>query len=149
MKDFLPLQLLKNTVTRTASRALLGLGAAVVLALGVEHTTAPAKESAAVRSFAPGETIERAQLPPQAHQTLALIYAGGPFPHKRDGITFSNRERLLPKQPRGWWREYTVPTPGLNHRGARRIVCGGTTPTNPESCYWTADHYASFALIVN
>jgi ribonuclease T1 len=65
-----------------------------------------------------------------------------------DGTVFGNRERLLPDQTRGYYREYTVPTPGLNHRGARRIVCGGSQPRAPRACYYTADHYASFKRIV-
>ncbi|MBC7205944.1 MAG: ribonuclease, partial [Methyloversatilis sp.] len=68
--------------------------------------------------------VELAQLPPEAAQTLALIRQGGPFPYNRDGVVFHNRERRLPMQKRGYYREYTVPTPGLNHRGARRIVAG-------------------------
>ena len=93
-------------------------------------------------SGAPPAYVDVADLPPQAVDTLALIDAGGPFPSSHDGATFENRERLLPDQPRGWYREYTVPTPGSSDRGARRIVVGrdGTE-------YWTADHYASFSRI--
>lgn len=80
-------------------------------------------------------------LPPEAHDTLALIARGGPFPHPQDGGVFGNYEGRLPKQPRGWYHEYTVETPGLSHRGARRIITGGTPPRD----YWyTADHYESF-----
>lgn len=60
---------------------------------------------------------------------------------------FGNRERLLPSQARGYYREYTVPTPGSRDRGARRIVCGGLRPVTPEACWYTDDHYASFRLI--
>ena len=82
------------------------------------------------------------QLPPEARQTLILIKRGGPFPYSRDGIPFGNREGLLPPQQRNYYREYTVPTPGLNHRGARRIIAGRTGE------YWyTADHYRSFKRI--
>ncbi|WP_243708001.1 ribonuclease domain-containing protein [Luteimonas arsenica] len=80
-------------------------------------------------------------LPPEAHATLALIDRGGPFPHRQDGSVFQNRERLLPQRPRGHYREYTVDTPGLGHRGARRIVTGGDPPAE---WYYTADHYRSF-----
>ena len=80
-------------------------------------------------------------LPPEALATLALIQRGGPFPYRKDGTTFQNRERLLPTKPRGFYREYTVPTPGLSHRGARRIVTGGQPP---REWYSTADHYESF-----
>ena len=80
-------------------------------------------------------------LPDEARDTIALIRRGGPFPHPQDGSTFQNRERLLPAQPRGWYREYTVETPGLSHRGARRIVTGGDPP---ETWHYTDDHYDSF-----
>jgi len=80
-------------------------------------------------------------LPPEAHATIALIERGGPFPHRQDGSVFGNREGRLPRQPRGWYREYTVDTPGLSHRGARRIVTGGNPP---REWYYTDDHYDSF-----
>lgn len=80
-------------------------------------------------------------LPPEAHATLALIDRGGPFPHRQDGGVFQNRERLLPERTRGYYREYTVDTPGLDHRGARRIVTGGDPPVE---WHYTADHYRSF-----
>jgi guanyl-specific ribonuclease Sa len=83
-------------------------------------------------------------LPPEADATLALIAAGGPFPYDRDGVVFGNFEQRLPPRERGWYHEYTVPTPGVDHRGARRIVTGG----NPPSEYWyTDDHYGSFRRI--
>jgi ribonuclease T1 len=93
-------------------------------------------------------TVSRASLPPEAVATERLVRSGGPFPHAKDGAVFGNRERLLPPQPRGWWREYTVRTPGARDRGARRIVCGGVPPTAPETCFYTDDHYASFRRIV-
>jgi ribonuclease T1 len=71
--------------------------------------------------------------------TLTLIEAGGPFPFERDGTVFENRERRLPSQPRGHYREYTVPTEGVKHRGPRRIVRGAHAET-----YYTRDHYDSF-----
>jgi guanyl-specific ribonuclease Sa len=83
----------------------------------------------------------RLALPPEAGRTIALIRQGGPFPHHQDGGVFGNREGHLPRMPRGWYREYTVETPGLGHRGARRIVTGGDPP---RDWYYTADHYASF-----
>jgi ribonuclease T1 len=94
------------------------------------------------------ETVSLLQLPPQAQTTHGLVRAGGPFPYDKDGSVFGNRERLLPAQSRGFYREYTVPTPGARDRGARRIVCGGRQPTEPEACFYTADHYASFRRIV-
>lgn len=93
-------------------------------------------------------SVAFAELPKEAQTTDRLIRAGGPFPYPKDGIVFGNRERILPGKPRGFYREYTVKTPGSRDRGARRIVCGGHQPTRPEACFYTGDHYASFALIV-
>ena len=92
-------------------------------------------------------TVSLQALPPEARDTHRLILSGGPFPHDKDGTVFGNRERLLPGKPRGFYREYTVETPKAKNRGARRIVCGGEPPVRPEVCYYTADHYASFARI--
>lgn len=86
--------------------------------------------------------ISLSRLPPEARETLRLIAAGGPFPYRRDGIEFQNREKRLPLQARGYYREYTVPTPGSRDRGARRIVSGKT-----DEYYYTADHYRSFKRI--
>jgi guanyl-specific ribonuclease Sa len=80
-------------------------------------------------------------LPPEARETIALVQRGGPFPHRQDGGAFGNREGRLPRKPRGWYREFTVATPGLRHRGARRIVTGGDPP---REWYYTDDHYDSF-----
>ncbi|OOG47048.1 ribonuclease domain-containing protein [Rhodanobacter sp. C01] len=82
-----------------------------------------------------------AYLPPEARDTLALIAHGGPFPHSQDGVVFGNYEHLLPEQPRGYYHEYTVETPGAGNRGARRIITGGTPP---DIYYYTDDHYRSF-----
>jgi ribonuclease T1 len=91
--------------------------------------------------------IALADLPKQGRETYALILAGGPFPYEKDGTVFGNRERLLPAQKRGFYREYTVKTPYARNRGAKRIVCGGSQPVKPEVCYYTEDHYASFKRI--
>jgi ribonuclease T1 len=91
--------------------------------------------------------VRVAELPRQAQETYERIRQGGPFPFDKDGTVFGNRERLLPGARRGYYREYTVITPGSRDRGARRIVCGGP-PRAPHSCYYTADHYASFRKIV-
>ena len=92
-------------------------------------------------------TVRVTELPRQGQETYELIRQGGPFPYAKDGTVFGNRERLLPIEKRGYWREYTVKTPGSRDRGARRIVCGGPK-TTPHACYYTADHYASFRKIV-
>ena len=80
-------------------------------------------------------------LPVEARDTLALIARGGPFPHRQDGSVFGNREKHLPAKPHGYYREYTVDAPGLDHRGARRIITAGQPP---EMYYYTDDHYDSF-----
>ena len=95
------------------------------------------------------DTVTLADLPVQGRKTYALILDGGPFPHEKDGVVFGNRERILPRQKRGYYREYTVKTPGSRDRGACRIVCGGQVPTVPDTCYYTSDHYNSFRRIVN
>jgi len=95
---------------------------------------------------APGASIPEQELPAQGRETYRNIRKGGPFPFDKDGVIFGNRERLLPLHKRGFYREYTVRTPGERNRGPRRIVCGGLA-TVPEACYYTADHYASFRKI--
>jgi ribonuclease T1 len=116
------------------------------LVLGVAMSALPllAKEA---RLGPSGSEVSVGSLPPQAQTTYRLVLQGGPFPYAKDGVTFSNRERLLPPQTRGYYREYTVKTPWSTDRGARRIVCGGPV-TVPVACYYTADHYASFRKIV-
>ena len=86
--------------------------------------------------------VAAAELPEQARQTIALIHKGGPFPDERDGIVFGNFEKLLPSKERGYYREYTVRTPGVKGRGARRIVAGRS-----GELYYTDDHYQSFRRI--
>ena len=98
--------------------------------------------SCSALSFAERE-IEKKHLPQEAIETLALIRKGGPFPHPRDGVAFGNREKNLPPRERGWYREYTVKTPGARDRGARRIVAG-----RDGTLYYTDDHYRSFKRIL-
>lgn len=87
-----------------------------------------------------------ASLPREAREVLALIRSGGPFRFERDGVTFGNREGSLPSARRGFYHEYTVATPGVRTRGARRLVCGGPR-TMPDACYYSDDHYATFRRI--
>lgn len=115
---------------RRLALVLLGL----TLLAGVSHAFWSGSRDA-------GE-IAVAQLPPEARQTLSLIRAGGPFPYGKDGSVFGNREGRLPQQQRGYYREYTVPTPGARDRGARRIVAG-----RGGDLWYTADHYRSFRRI--
>ena len=118
-----------------------GLVAGALLACLLLSANASARGTCAV-----GQSITVAQLPPQGRDTLALIATGGPFPHGRDGVIFGNREKALPKAPRGYYHEYTVRTPGARNRGARRIVCGGDQRAT-EPCYYSDDHYQSFKCI--
>lgn len=122
---------------------VIALLVAVGAAVAVLAPEAPARGPAATQEA----TVAWRALPLEARQTHELILNQGPFPYSKDGIVFGNRERQLPERPRGYYREYTVPTPRSRDRGARRIVCGGPRPATPEACYYTDDHYASFRLI--
>jgi ribonuclease T1 len=93
-------------------------------------------------------TVSLSDLPKQGQQVYALISQGGPFAYDKDGVVFGNREQLLPKHKRGYYREYTVKTSGVRNRGAKRIVCGGLQVQSPDVCYYTEDHYSSFRKIV-
>jgi len=121
------------------SAGLLGSSPSVVQAKG------PLNEPVVTRQI---NTIAVSQLPPQGQGMMALIYQGGPFRYDKDGTVFGNREQILPRQNRGYYREYTVKTPSERTRGARRIICGGLKPAAPDACYYTDDHYASFRKIV-
>lgn len=114
--------------------------------LGTVLSVVPATGKESVASSVIADMPLRA-LPAQGQETYQLVFRGGPFPYEKDGSVFGNRERLLPSNKRGYYREYTVKTPGSRDRGARRIVCGGPA-TTPDSCYYTADHYDSFRRIV-
>jgi ribonuclease T1 len=89
------------------------------------------------------EIVKAASLPPEARTTLKLIDANGPYPYSRDGVVYNNLEKILPKQPKGYYHEYTVVTPGSKDRGARRIIAGGKGER-----FYTEDHYASFKEVV-
>lgn len=123
-------------------QALRKTGQVVILACAVQVAGA-----VQAKGEAPG-TMALAQLPTEAQATHRLILAGGPFPYRKDGSVFGNRERALPSKPRGFYHEYTVRTPGSRDRGAKRIVCGGELPTNPDACFYTGDHYTTFQRIV-
>jgi len=127
---------LASHVRRRAAAALAVAALAVAVAL----------PAAARTSAAPVTEVALADLPPEARQVSAAIREGGPFRYPRDGVVFGNRERILPDEPRGYYHEYTVPTPGMTSRGPRRIVCGGPKRA-PSACYYTADHYQSFRRI--
>jgi ribonuclease T1 len=144
-------------MARLSQRTLRLVGAALVAALALgawwlQSTGSPepsggAGAGAGVRIDAESglPVVDVADLPPEAAETLALIDAGGPFPHPgKDGSTFHNYEGVLPEQSDGHYREYTVPTPGEDDRGARRIVTGGDPP---DAYYWTDDHYETFSVI--
>ena len=118
------------------ARVLLALLLALAAAL-----PAPAQRAAPQAAPSVGEA-RLAQLPPEARQTVALIRKGGPYLYARDGVVFVNREAMLPRQKRGYYREYTVKTPGERTRGARRIIAGAG-----GELYYTEDHYNHFVRI--
>ena len=106
---------------------------------------------AAARDVAPAlAEVRLDELPDEARHTLAQIKRGGPYPYRKDGAAFGNREKRLPAQPRGYYTEYTVKTPYSRDRGARRIVAGrgaGRNPATSGEYYYTDDHYNSFLRI--
>ena len=118
-------------MTRIAAFALAALFVALPAAAQKEAPPAPGVADVAV-----------AELPKEARATIALIRKGGPFPYAKDGAVFGNREAHLPKQKRGYYKEYTVKTPGVRTRGARRIVAGAS-----GELYYTEDHYNRFRRI--
>lgn len=128
--------------------ALTALAAALLIGGPVTASAAPAQVPASISapasfSAAAVGDICLSELPDEAHVTLDLIEAGGPYPYPQDGTVFQNREGLLPDQSADYYHEYTVETPGSDDRGARRIVTGEETRED----YYTADHYASFDLV--
>lgn len=129
-------------VSVTALAAALLVGGPVAVSANAAPASAPAATSVPYSITAVGDICYSA-LPSQAHDTLDLIKAGGPYPYPQDGTVFQNREGILPSQSAGYYHEYTVKTPGSPDRGARRIVTG---EENQED-YYTADHYESFDLV--
>ncbi len=125
-----------------------GLATAVTLLACTSLFSSPA----AAFSFLQGsDTVAATSLPQEAQKTLALIKSGGPFPYTKDGTVFGNYERILPRQKRGYYTEYTVRTPGLKNRGPKRIIAGQGKTGDPATSgeYWyTADHYKTFRRIV-
>ncbi len=119
---------------RFVSRVLLVL-LAVLLPVGCSSTATTGAGTSA--------TVRLSQLPAEARRTVALIDRGGPFPYAKDGVVFGNYEKLLPRQKRGFYHEYTVRTPGSRDRGARRIVTG-----QDGEIYYTDDHYKSFRTVL-
>ena len=108
------------------------------------HDKTPGADAPTNGSAADASTGGNDDLPPEARATLRLIASNGPFPYDRDGVVFGNFEHRLPEQPRGYYHEYTVPTPGAHNRGARRIIAGGEPP---REFYYSDDHYQSFREI--
>lgn len=136
-----PLQQVSRLVKGFLASTLMVLSAALAPALPAQAFSRTETTADAAR------VVALSALPKQAQDTHQRILAGGPFRFDKDGIVFGNRERQLPRQTRGYYREYTVVTPGVRHRGARRIVCGGLVVQSPETCFYTQDHYQSFQKI--
>lgn len=138
---------MSKLLSRLAGVLMLGWVAfATTLPLQAKESASPAPYCVALQGKAC--EVELSKLPGEAQRVETLIRQGGPFRYEKDGVVFGNREGLLPKERRGYYREYTVPTPGARNRGARRIVCGGRAVAAPETCYYTEDHYTSFRRIV-
>jgi ribonuclease T1 len=128
-------------------KTIIAVVCAIALAITVLVGTSSVARESTPKVLSISE-MSAGELPVQGRDTLVLIRKGGPFPYAKDGSIFGNRERMLPKQARGYYKEFTVKTPGSRDRGARRIVCGGdTTSAQKSSCYYTADHYATFKRI--
>jgi ribonuclease T1 len=92
------------------------------------------------------DTVALSQLPPEVGQTIKLVKRGGPFPYPKDGMIFGNYEKSLPVRARGYYHEYTIRTPGIRGRGARRLIVGGE-PSLGAAYYYTDDHYATFRRV--
>ncbi|MFC8277898.1 ribonuclease domain-containing protein [Streptomyces sp. NPDC057271] len=122
-------------------RALLALVLCVAALVGC--STAVGDGAPAPTGSSGLVTVRVGDLPAEARAALELIERGGPFPYEKDGATFSNFERILPLHERGYYREYTVRTPGERDRGARRIVTG-----RDGEVYYTDDHYETFREVV-
>ncbi|MBN9636605.1 MAG: hypothetical protein J0H22_15680 [Actinobacteria bacterium] len=149
-------------MSRTTLRAaVLACGTALLLTLtpgcakNSTTLTGPA-QTASPTAHAPSPTRQNksglpvcqlSSLPAEAGTTVNLIHHGGPFPSSRDGIVFGNFEHRLPNQQRGYYHEYTVPTPGAKTRGTRRVITGGEPPANPPEFFYTGDHYETFCQI--
>ncbi|AIT89618.1 ribonuclease domain-containing protein [Corynebacterium ulcerans] len=116
-----------------------------------ERTAAPAKNTSAKNTVVPDSGLRSCtvdSLPKEAEETITTILSGGPFPYPdNDGVRFGNYEGLLPRQSRNYYREYTVDTPGLRHRGERRVITGGGSQRDPDTWYYTDDHYENFCEI--
>lgn len=138
-------------MSRRSSKTLATLVVGGLVALGACLGPSPAAQARSLSDLFGGQqdaAVSLSALPAEAQDTHKRILAGGPFRYPgKDGSVFGNRERQLPRQARGYYKEYTVPTPGSRDRGARRIICGGREPTTPDVCYYTQDHYASFRRI--
>jgi ribonuclease T1 len=131
-------------VRRVAWRSTAALWALAILVFAATFAYSPGQQVFGRTTVGSSdEAITVAALPREAREILQAIKRGGPFESSRDGATFGNYERLLPVRGRGYYREYTVPTPGATNRGARRIIAG-----NDGEYYYTDDHYRSFKRVV-
>lgn len=141
---------LRNVFAKAVPMNLLRRAGWMLLLVFAGFAVAAAARSHHHQPAAPATqaTVRVEQLPAEAQATLARIHAGGPFPYAKDGAVFGNYEGLLPQQPRGWYHEYTVVTPGAHNRGARRIIAGGRDPARAQHYWYTGDHYQSFREII-
>jgi ribonuclease T1 len=131
-------------IGRSALAVVAGL---VILASVPPAAQAFSRTEPSATALSQPKVLGLTQLPTQGQEVYRRILAGGPFRYSKDGTVFGNREARLPRKTRGYYHEYTVPTPGSRDRGARRIVCGGEIVQSPETCFYTQDHYQSFQKI--
>lgn len=142
-RDSLPPRLNRRRISAALIGLLVLVGGGWLLRDVVTESGTSSRPSSTVAGAESGLRVAGlSSLPSEVEDTWQLIEAGGPFPEPQDGAVFGNREGLLPERDRGYYREYTVPTPGLSHRGARRLVTGSA-----DELYYTGDHYRSFVVV--
>lgn len=135
---------LSSCATSTSGGAATGAVTATGSHQPIHPTASPAgRIPAGSASDGTMATVAVGDLPPEARTTIGLIASDGPFPYRQDGVVFQNRERQLPREPSGYYHEYTVKTPGSRDRGARRII-----KARDGTLYYTSDHYRSFRRII-
>ncbi|HED3881488.1 TPA: RHS domain-containing protein [Enterobacter hormaechei subsp. hoffmannii] len=116
------------------------------LGLKCSHSSKNPKEFHAVVNEKWGHKMTASEMR-EVQKTIDNIKLNRPaFP--RDGIPFENNFKISPDSQRlntgsGPYREWTVKTPGVGNRGARRIV----VDTKTGQAFYSHDHYNTFIEI--